>query len=243
MRKVNNKKNKKTAKENVFKLFLILVLLVAIVLIGWYIIRLNTDYIENYNFYQYIAGRKISYEGALKITNRGEITELSCINMDIQLDSTPLYYVDNVNKVLFPENMEMVIPSANGQVYKINRFSNIYTDRGVTYLEYRNKVKELPDSFIFDGSNLYFFIDDAKLIVDDEEYEITPLSYVIASNRVSIEIYNKEKDEYQIIETEGYGIIETDEYSVNVNLDTIKYGDREQLLLKKFDDLQTFNLD
>ena len=243
--RAQKKKKEKRAikKETVFRLILILILLVAIVGIGMYITRLNTDFIENYNFYQYIGGRKISYEGALKITSKGEITELTTTNMNIQLDSTPLYYVDVNNKALFPSNMELVIPSTNGQVYKINRFSSVYTESGVAYLEYRDKTKELPESFIFDGSNLYLFLDNATLEVDDKEYELTPLSYVVAYNKSSIEIYNKSKDKYEIIKTDGYGIVKTDDYTINVSLDTIKYGDREQLLLKKFDDLQIFNFD
>lgn len=241
--KRTQKDKKATKKETVFRLLLTLILLVAIVAIGIYITRLNTDFIENYNFYQYIGGRKISYEGALKITSKGEITELSTTNMNIQLDSTPLYYVDTDNKALFPSNVELVIPSTNGQVYKINRFSNVYMDNGVVYLQYRDKSKELPESFIFDGSNLYFFLDEVTLTIDDKDYELSPLSYIVAYNKSSIEIYNKAEDKYEVVETDGFGIIETDDYSINVSLDTIKYGDREQLLLKKFDDLQMFNFD
>ncbi len=242
-RREAKKESKAGKKEVVFRLLLVLILLVAIVAIGMYISRLNTDYIENYNFYQYIGGRKISYEGAMKITNKGEITELTTTDMNIQLDSTPLYYQDDENKALFPANMELVVPTDNGQVYKINRFSDVQLESGIAYLEYRDKIKELPQSFIFDGSNLYFFLSNATLTIDDEEYKLTPLSYVCAYNGSSIEIYNKEKDEYQIIETDSYGIVETDDYSINVSLDTIKYGDKEQLLLKKFDEIQTFSLD
>lgn len=243
MKKANSKRLKKSKKENVFKLLLVLILLVVVCCIGMYILRLNTDYIENYNFYQYIAGRKIEYEGALKITNRGEITELTCTNMNIQLDSTPLYYKDRDNRALFPENMELVIPNQNGQVYKINRFSDVYVDNDVAYLEYRNKIKELPDSFIYDGSNLYFFLSEATLTVDDQDYTISPLSYVVANNKISIEIYNKVEDEYQMIQTENQGIVELNGCTINVSLDTFKYGDREQLLLKKIDELQVFSVD
>lgn len=245
----NTKKNKKESasskRETVFRLLLTLILLVAIVCIGMYISKLNTDdFVENYNFYQYIGGRKISYQGAMKITSRGEITELTCTDKNIQLDSTPLYYADTPNKALFPSNMELVVPTANGQIYKINRFSDVYMDENnIVYLEYRDKIKELPEAFIFDGSNLYFFLDDATITVKGKKYELSPLSYVVAYNKSSVEIYNKEKDEYKVIETDGFGIVKTKDYTINVSLDTIKYGDKEQLLLKKFDELQTFNFD
>lgn len=238
-----NKKRKKSSKENLFKIILVLILLIAICCVGIYIARLNTDYIENYNFYQYISGRKIEYQGALKITSRGEITELTCIDVNIQLDSTPLYYADIENRVLFPEDMELIIPSQNGQTYKINRFSEIYMNNDIVYLEYRDDIKELPDCFLYDGSNLYFFIDEATLTVDDETYTISPLSYIVAISKASIEIYNKQEDEYQLIETQSNGIVQINDYTINVSLDTLTIGDREQLLLKKFDELQTYSMD
>ena len=243
--KSNKKEPKGSKRETVFRLILTLILLVAIVCIGIYISKLNTDdFVENYNFYQYIGGRKISYQGAMKITSRGEITELTCTDKNIQLDSTPLYYTDTVNKVLFPANMELVVPTANGQIYKINRFSDVYMDENNNvYLEYRENKKELPEAFIYDGSNLYFFLSDATITVEGKEYELSPLSYVVAYNKSSVEIYNKEKDEYKTIETDGFGIVETKDYKINVSLDTMKYGDTEQLLLKKFDELQTFKFD
>ncbi len=242
-KKADKQKKKQAKKEKLVRLSLILILLIAIICIGVYIARLNTDYIENYNFYQYIGGRKIFYEGALKITKKGEITELSTIDIDIELDSTPLYYQDEENKVLFPENMELVIPNDNGQVYKIIRFSNIKLESDIAYIQYREKTRELPEGFIFDGSNLYFFLTDATLTVNNETYELSPLSYVVAYSQSSVEIYNKETDEYQIIETSDYATVETSSYSINLSLDTIKYGDKEQLLLKKFDEIQTFSLE
>lgn len=241
--KTETKKRKRFIKEHFFKILLVIILIIAIYCISMYITRLNTDYVENHSFYQYISGRKIEYEGALTITNKGEITELTCININIQLDSTPLYYQDLENRCLFPEDMEIVIPSQNGQVYKINRFSDIYIDGDIPYLEYRNQITGLPDSFLYDGSNLYFFISEATLTVDGIDYSISPLSYVVAISKASIEIYNKQEDTYTLIETESNGIVTTSDYTINVSLDTLKVGDREQILLKKFDELQTFSMD
>lgn len=225
------------------KILIVLVLIAIICAIIIYILRLNTDYMENHNFYQYFAGRKIEYEGALEITSRDGVTGLICKDYQIRLDSTPVYYSDVENKTIFPENMEIVIPSENGQVYKINQFSSIYLNNGVAYLEYHGKIKELPNAFIYDGADLYFFITEATLKVDDKSYKISPLSYVIANHKNSVEIYHQAKDEYIIIETKNQATVLTEEYSVNVSLDTIKYGEKEQLLLRKFQDLVTMNMD
>lgn len=230
-------------KETIFKIFILLILVLIIVMTSIYVLNLNTEIIENYNFYQYIAGRKIEYEGSLKMTNKEGVTELTCNNISIQLDSTPIYYRDIENQVIFPEDMIIVIPNENGQVYKINRFSNIYIKGNVPYIEFYDKIKELTNAFIFDGGDLYFFISNATIEIDEETYEITPLSYVYAYNQNRVEIYNKQTDEYKIIETENQAIVTTEDYTINVSLDTIKYGEKEQLLLKKFEELQTIKLD
>lgn len=233
---------KKKKKDTIIKLIMVLLLVAIICGIMIYIFRLNTDYIENHSFYQYFAGRKIEYQGTMKMTTKEGITDLVCNNINIQLDSTPIYYSDVENKAIFPVNMELVIPNENGQVLKVNRFSNIYLKDSVAYLEYRKKLKELPEAFLYDGANLYFFIKEATLEVDGKSYEITPLSYVIANNKSSVEIYNKQEDKYTIIETEKQATVSTEKYTINISLDSIKYGEKEQLLLRKFDDLKTFEM-
>ena len=229
-------------KENVFKILMVLLLIVMIVVVSLYIIRLDTDQIENYNFYQYFGGRKVEYEGALTITQKSGITELQLKNASIQLDSTPIYYRDIENQVLFPQDMALVIPNQNGQMYKINRFTNVYQRDNVIYAEYRETQDELANSFIYDGSDLYFFIQNTTLTIDGTNYEITPLSYVVATYQNSVEIYNKQLDNYQIIPTTSTNVTATtDQYSINLSLDTIKYGDKEQLLLKQIEALKSIN--
>lgn len=226
-------------KDNIFKIIMVLVLIAIIAVVCVYIMKLNTDDIENYHFYQYFGGRKIEYQGALQITKKNDITELKLNDANIQLDSTPIYYKDIENKAIFPENMALVMPNANGQMYKINRFTNIYLKDNSIYAEYRNNTKELADAFIYDGADLYFFIENATLTIDEQTYEITPLSYVISTYQDSVEIYHKQTDTYEIIPTTSTNVtVSTNDYTVNLSLDTIKFGDKEQLLLKKIDELK-----
>ena len=229
-------------KENLFKILMVLALITLIVLVSVYIVRLDTDEIENHNFYQYFGGRKVEYQGALRITQKNDITELQLQNANIQLDSTPIYYQDIENQTLFPEDMALVIPNQNGQMYKINRFTNIYQKDNIIYTEYRNTQNELANSFIYDGGDLYFFIENTTLTIDGTNYEITPLSYVITTYQNAVEIYNQQQDTYQIIPTTSTNVTaSTEEYTINLSLDSIKYGDKEQLLLKRVETLKSIN--
>lgn len=229
-------------RENIFKTLMVLVLIALIVVVSVYIIRLDTEEIENHSFYQYFGGRKVEYEGALTITQKQGITQLQLQNANIQLDSTPVYYEDVENQVLFPQDMALVIPTQNGQMYKINRFTNVYQKDDIIYAEYRDNQNELTNSFIYDGNDLYFFIQNTVLTVDETSYEIPPLSYVIVSYQNSVEIYNKQQDTYQIIPTTSTNVTATtDQYSINLSLDSMKYGEKEQLLLKRVDTLKSIN--
>lgn len=230
-------------KKGIIVKIIMFVILVAVVFAtGWYIFNLDENEIitEQKNFYQYFAGRKVEYQANIEKNNSGEITKISAIDMDIQFDTIPLYYKDIQDEVILPENMELVEMSENGQTYIINKFSNIYMNQDVAYIEYRGTVKELPESFIYDGSDMYFFTSDATLEIDGTTYEITPLSYVLAYNKNGVEIYNKEKDEYNIIETTDEAIVTIDDYKINLSIDTLEYNGNEQILLHKMDKINKF---
>lgn len=226
-------------KDNIIKIIAIILLFLVILIVTMFVKSLNTDVIENHSFYQYFIGKKFDYEGTLKLTRKKDITELTFKDKQVQLDSTPIYYSDVENKVLFPENMAIIYPVSNGLAYKINHFSNIYIDSESVYLQKGEWKKNLQNSFIYDGNDLYFFLETTKISVNDTQYELSPLSYVIAKYNEGLEIYNKKSDEYIIIEAKNQEILaKTDSYTINLSIDAIKYGEKEQLLIKNIDYLK-----
>lgn len=231
------KRKKINRKDMAKKLLLILLLIAIILMISVYMINLNTEKIQSENFYQYFGGRKVEYQGALQITKKGEITQLQCKDINIQLDTTPIYYQKEKNKVLFPENMAKVVPIDNGRMTKVTRFSNIYQDEETIYVQTQSKSNPIENAFLYDGTDLYFFIQDTTIYVEGEEYHLSPFSYLIATYHDSVEFYDYAKDEYKIIPTTENVIAKTNDYEINTTVDTIKYGEKEQLLLKKMDDL------
>lgn len=240
MKKEKNLKksqNKGNIQDNVKKILLILLLIAVIMLISVYMIKLNTEETQSGEFYQYFGGKKIEYQGALKITKKGEITQLECTDINIQLDSTPVYYQNERDKVLLPENMAKVVPIDNGRMTKVNRFSNIYRDEETIYLQSQSKNAPIENAFLYDGADLYIFVQKTTVTVEEEEYSLSPFSYIISTYHDSVEIYNYAKDEYTIIPTTNNVIAKTDDYEINTTVDSIKYGEKEQLLLKKMDDL------
>lgn len=229
-------------KENIIKILLVIILLFIILIVAFWLKTLNTEIIENHSFYQYFFGKKVEYDGNFKLTRKNDITELEIKDKQIQLDSTPIYYKDIENQVIFPEDMAIVYPLSSGLMYKINRFSNMKLENETVYLKNKEQEKSLQNSFLFDGNDLYFFLENTQIEVNGSLYELSPLSYAIVRYGEGIEIYNKQQDSYSIIETQEDIYAKTADYTINMSIDSINYKDKDQLLIKKIEYLQNIEM-
>jgi len=226
-------------KSKIITLIAILSMIVIMFIVAMTVKRVNTSILENYEFYQYYGGRKVSYTGTIVLESKNNISEVKTEDNRIQLDSTPIYYEDIYNKVLFPKNMAVVYPIANGLMYKMNRFSNIKEANGGFYLEKEEQDKTLENVFLYDGVDMYFFLENITIHIEDKEYKITPLSYAKVQYNGNVEIYNKEEDKYIVIEGNFKNVLaKSEDYTVNMSIDAIQYGEKQQLLIKLIDSLQ-----
>lgn len=221
---------------------LILIIVIVVIIIG----NLNSTTTENHDFYQWYSGQKVEYKGQLTFTRKEGLTELKATDRKVTLDSTPVYYADENDKVIFPEDMAIVYPNNNGMMYRINHFADITEEDGTSYLETNlatktNKTK-LEKAFLYDGQDLYFFLERTTITVNGTNYEVSPLSYAIVRYKQNVEIYNYEKDEYQVIdttETQEAKVV-TDTYTINMSVDSLQTAEKEQLLIKGLSYLQEF---
>ena len=120
-------------------------------------------------------------------------------------------------------------------------------------LVHPEKAKSLiPPSFEFSSNstlvkllqpeNLYVFIDDTTIIVGENKYELTSMSYVEVTNNY-IKLYNKKTNEFTFLENyEGDVEAYTEEYVINLCYDTVTYRNEYYLLLKNIDDLNVLDL-
>ena len=230
---------KKKRKNSIITLSIIAALIVIIVVVITIIGSLNSTTVESHEFYQWYSGQKVEYKGELTFTRKEGITELKATDRKVTLDSTPVYYADETSKVIFPEDMAVVYPNNNGMMYRINHFADVVEENGETYLETTNKTR-LKQAFLYDGQDLYFFLERTKIIVNGTIYEVSPLSYVKVKYKQNVEIYNYQKDEYQLIDTTEVqdATVEADTYTINMSVDSIQTAEKEQLLIRGLSYLQ-----
>ncbi len=244
---IKNIKRKHSNRKLILTFFLGLG--VIAIIIGAYLIAnnyyksLNILTYKNYKLFQYVDGQKFEYEGEFYLTRENEITSLETKDITIESNTFPIYYKDDENLVLFPIDMGLVLMDDLYKSYKINHFSQIkfIPDRGNAKVIFKDNEKDLGESFAYDGENLYFFIYPTKLTINDKEYELSSGSYAIVNYKGRVDVYDRSKDEYLIIEETTKDVIgELSDYKINLSTDMIITEKGNRLLIKNNKNLPVY---
>lgn len=196
----------------------------------FYMSRMDTLTIKQ-DVYQYTAEGKKSYYGANSITRTG----LGCILENkgkmIELDSTPLYYV-NENKILLPSVTSIVLP----QLSLSNRIANmslLYESNGQYYVENEKSTIKVSDFFLYDGKDTYQFFEPVTVTWNNNSVDLSPLSYLVVKYNQTIGIYDREKDVYNSVDTGQCNVLVTMKCGATVNMstDVLSGGDGQEIML------------
>lgn len=212
-------------------LFIIIIAIIVICILLFMKKNINEYKIEKAKTYIYFGERRFDYNTELTLNAESGITKIKLNGQEVDLDSQPIYYT-GMDKIIFPSEMSVIYPTT-GQSYKIPRFTNIEIQNGTVYTDASNNP--LDNIFIYDGNDLYFFIDDAKLTVGETQVDLSPLSYVIYNYNGELYIYNHRDDQmYYLPNVTDNVYVETNKYKINLSIDSITYKDKEKLLIKNF---------
>ena len=101
---------------------------------------------------------------------------------------------------------------------------------------------KLNHYFLYDGKDLYFFIEKVTLKVNNDSVELSPYSYVIARYNNYISYYDKASDTYKTIDVGNSGItVENEFYKILVDKDIIDYNGENVILASDFSNLITID--
>jgi len=219
-------------KKNI-KWFVLLLLL--LVMMNYFFFRKKVDEfkIENHALYQYFMGFKMEYKGTIKLNKDDQkITKITFGDDIVNLNSTPLYYKGE-KKVLFPESMSVVKPR-EGLQYRINYYAIAYQDLDSYSIQEGTKSTKIVNTVIYDGKDLYFFMEDVIVSFGNNKIPLGPLSYIsVDTFNHSVEVYNYEEDDCKVYENVVDEVmIYNDNYKLNATLDIMFYNDKSRLLIK-----------
>ena len=244
--------HEKREKEKKIRIILFSIIVVVILLIGIFLLfrhfsKLKKfEYNEDYPMYQYFSGVKVSYKGKVTLTNDGEITTIESSDGISDIKDAPIYFQDISNEVLTTKNMQLVIPRLFNKNYKLKYFTKLFYDEDTNVVYYFNGNDQihLEESFLYDGGNLYLFLSNVSLAVNNEKFILSPLSYIIVNYMGQVEIYDKLNDKYHVIdmcESDVLGSIGV--YNINFSTDMISYEENNRLLIKSVDNLNIYGMD
>ena len=231
-------------KENyklIIPITLMIVLFVSFLI--YYKVMISDNYREEEikEVYQYFYDTKYEYDLTISKNRKKEIVDIKSNNIDINFDSTPIYYKDK-DIVILPQNMSIVMPTLSCAEYLSKQYSyityenNIYT---LTTNKYNNKLNHY---FLYDGNDLYFFIEPVTLTINNEKIELSPFSYIIAIYNNYISYYDKKTDTFKTITiTSDNSTVENNYYSINITTVNLNYHGTNVILTSDIEKLMTID--
>ncbi len=233
----------KTNYKLIIPMSLMLVLFIAFFL--YYKVSISDNYREykNKEVYQYFYDKKYEYNAKIGFNRKKEIVEITTKDYDITYDSTPIYY-QNENKVILPSDMSVVMPTLNCSEYLSPKYSLITKKNNTILLKTKKYDNKLGHYFLYNGQNLYLFLDEVKLTINNQEIKLSPLSYVqISSVNPTVSYYDKKTDTYKSVTAKDFKTtVENDYYKVNISTSQIDHFGQNIILTPKLDTLNTIDM-
>jgi hypothetical protein len=240
------KVSKMREKNKFLRIFLFSIIGFIVLIISFFIVyghlkKMNqVTYNNEYPLYQYFAGAKNEYTGKVTISKDKDITTIKNDDGVVGIEDAPIYFQKVDNEVLVTKNMLLVFPRLESKNYKISLFTKLMYDKESDASFYYQGEKKifLEESFLYDGRDLYLFLYKTSVQVGETVYELSPLSYVIVNYDSQVEIYDKEKDKYYIIENVKTDVIGTlGSHKINMSIDMVNDN---RLLLKSVSELPLY---
>ena len=190
--------------------------------------------------FQYFYDKKYEYKAIVTKNRKGVIVDYKAKDISVSLDSTPIY-LKNGKEVIFPSDMSVVMPTMGCAEYLSPHYSYITFENNVYMLTTNRYHDKLNHYFLYDGMDMYFFIEDVTLKINQEEIKLSPYSYVMSKYNSYVSYYDKKSDTYKTIDVGNSGIsVYNDYYTVLVDKDIIDYQGNV-ILTSKIDRLNTID--
>lgn len=192
---------------------------------------------EGQEIYFYIGEGKFEYTSQITMSSENQYIKLTTGDYEHYFDSEPIYF-KNKKQVLFSGDMSLVM-TKNGFVQKrINKFTRILID-GSYYIQDKSLNYAINNGFLFDGNDLYFFLNETEIYVGNTKYVLPPFSYVVYNFNDELYMYNYNEDKMTVLKRVTDDVLaKHGDYTINLGIDGIIHNDGSKLLMKNFDYLK-----
>lgn len=211
---------------------------IYVILVGLFMAAIPYVYINSINvfhinqeIFQYTAEGKTSYEGRSKITKAGDACVLENKNKIISLDRTPIYFTED-SRILIPNIYSIIQPNL-ALTNRLGLGSRVYTEDGQFFIDNDKSIIRVSDFFMFDGRDTYIFFEQTAISWNDNTIEISPFSYITVKHNRSIEIFDRDAEQYKVLDIDICDVTARLSKGASVNLSTdilIRSNGQEQFL-------------
>lgn len=197
--------------------------------------NLNTVRIENQSMYQYLDNVKVTYDTSLTLESDNNITNMEISDKKEYIDNLPLYY-NGLDMAIFPSNMSLIFPLNNYAQKRVPALTVLDAQSSLyKTLKYKNNNYDLENVFLYDGNDLYFFIEPTTLVLDNKEIALQPLSFVVYNNLTGYVSYYNYGLEADMVLVKEDCLAKTNNYTINLKIDGIASGNDYKLLVKNLE--------
>lgn len=172
---------------------------------------------EEVNVFQSFNTVKLEYTGVFTYNLKKALVDVTTKNGEILYNFLPIYY-ENMERVIFPNEMVVVFPLFSGSQYKTFKYASYYMVENLHYIKNNTDENYYEKFFLYDGDGLFFFPEEVSLKIDGKEYKkLGPMSFVSVTGRSSLVYYDAGSDTAEVMEIDREKITVQNEY-LNVNL-------------------------
>ena len=158
----------KSMMNNEPKLFVLILILILFMII-FIIYRIADKYMnyekkETISVYTHVISEQIPFDADITVNRRKEILSIK-VPENINLNNNILYSKD---KIIFPEKEILVLTTDVNKIYKVSKYAYI-SDSNLVTTKFK---KDLGEYFIYNGNNVYFFINGGTLKTDLDSIDL-----------------------------------------------------------------------
>lgn len=184
--------------------------------------------------YFYIGEKKYEFSSQIVISSDNEIITVKTENYNFDFGSEPIYF-KNKNEVLFPNRMSVVFTKNSYIQNKINKLSKIVLD-GSLYIQNKNLNYPVNDAFLYDGNDLFFFLNETEIKIGSYSEKLSPFSYAVYNYNKELFMYDYKDDRMIYFPNIEENVLATNkDYVINLGTDSIIHKDGSKLLMKNLD--------
>lgn len=218
-------------------------LVVLSLLVFWYADGLSS-YSPKALTYQCIGDITMEYSETARFQEKDGRVVVSDDKNSGDIDDVPILIKESTDLIL-PKNYELMVPVEAIKVRRLNRFTKVSENSGIIIYTSGKKKASSNGGFLFDGGDIYIFLEDTTLYIGSSAIELPAMSYAIAKYNRYVEYHNSETGE-----TVNSALYETDVtaraksgFELNLTNDVVYANGEEAIIYSAVDDVKLLEME